>query len=167
MVSQQYMDDYNMTISFRSYKLFVARDCFIPEPSDYYNLLRAGLELAEEYLEYKSAETSAQSTKELGDMYFWSAYLHSELFGFDCEPELGATKGLQDALICSILGTIKRYYRDKNADKLDALKPLVLQLISAILVEAGMPEADLRQSNYNKLRARLKANTIQGEGDNR
>ena len=80
-----------------------------------YTMLRAGLELAEEYLEY----TLDPSVEELGDLFFWFAYW-SWVFNYDIEwgQRSSDPRNLM-TVIKDISGCIKRMYRDCNLKKMD------------------------------------------------
>lgn len=85
-----------------------------------YTILRAGLELAEEFLEFQLA-VDEDGIEELGDLFFWFAYL-SRVSGFEFKAEfLEEPKDplfLSMELIKNIIGCVKRFYRDNNAEKL-------------------------------------------------
>lgn len=160
------------SISKAEYHEFV-KSCFIAEPFEQYNLLRVGLELAEEYLELESLEydldaTREQTLKEIGDIYFWLTWLSAECKFVLC-PVLVAP--LPDAYFeepiehsKAIVGAIKRIYRDgKDAD----LALLANNLLGSLCISYGVSDTELIECNYAKLADRLKRNVIQGEGDNR
>jgi len=157
-----------------TYKAFVS-GCFIPEPDAKYNMMRAGLELAEELMELMELEASneypsrGEELSELSDICFWLTFLSIQLdFELNC-VDYGT---VQEAYFMApahygakLIGSIKRYYRDNNLAKLDAIPSLVKNLLGSLCLEYDVTFAELSQINYAKLKARLNSNNIQGEGN--
>ena len=165
------------------YQAFV-KSIFLPEPDSKYNMLRAGLELAEEFMELYAleyidadmpndayAELAQLELKELGDIYFWLTWLSLDLnFELNASfispiPDAYFTEPIE--LSAQLAGAIKRVYRDNNLAKLQEIPILANNILGSLLLVYVCTEADLMETNYAKLSKRLKNNTIQGEGDNR
>lgn len=132
------------------------KGCFLTEADANYNLMRMGLELAEEYLEWQNNPSIAEQ----GDICFWLILLNPEL-----EPL--QTDISSEVLMAEILGKIKRKYRDGAS--LDGIKELACQLLYAIQQESPIcyTMQKIQDANMAKLQKRLIKGTIQGKGDNR
>ena len=145
-----------MTYDFNYYKNYVH---FRVVPELYgYTILRAALELVEEFLEFDLAETPDEDLEELGDVCFWFAYfakvtdyeLHGEIIDiWEFDPF---------EVIKDMAGCIKRFYRDENLAKLDEFKDLMCYLESFInyeLIVLGKTWEDIIADNVAKLDARF------------
>lgn len=147
------------------YQAFV-KNCFIPEADPNYNLLRAGLEFAEEYLEFCNAKSSAQKLDEAGDVLFWLALIGDFVYA-DFDTKFTCQTASLGECVQKMLGSVKRYYRDKNASKLFDLAFLVnecYQHLNAVPCLNGKLN-ELAEANMAKLTRRINNNTIQGEGN--
>ena len=112
----------------------------IPEAYGY-TLLRAGLELAEETMEYFLEPT----VDELGDVFFWFSYLANALeyelqyeenpFINDEVLNFGSMIHFQDLMEAAknVVGDIKRMYRDNNVRKIENLKLVTLPALERCL----------------------------------
>ncbi len=143
------MSDYVLT--WKKYKFFV-NSRVIPEKDPYYTMCRAGIEFSEEYFEY----ISLNSLHELGDFLFWVAYF-SEITGYDLmeiEVDFGPVK--MSKIMADFIGYIKRFYRDKDTDKLIKIKetlPLLQYFIQLELKDKfkDISILDLALLNQQKL----------------
>lgn len=147
-----------MTIeNFSDYKKYT-RKRFKSQGPDHPALLRAALELMEEYLEY----CIEPSEDELGDICFWFGYLSCLA---DYDRHYGEFDGAfrHDAEIFKdIAGSVKRYYRDGNYERLTLVKEALLPELEIWLEEEcncnGFDLDGLMVKNYNKLEKRFNGN---------
>lgn len=151
----------------QEYKQLV-KTSFVSNEDSNYNLMRAGLELAEEFLElhyYTLVDDYNQEEElnELGDVYFWLTFMAEEL-GFDLESPKRIP---DDPLVCckNIVGSIKRFYRDRNSDKLIELPTFINNMLNSLMLYYDCSEEELIEVNSEKLTRRLANNTICGEGE--
>lgn len=158
-------------LELKEYQDFIANQCFISEENEKYNLMRAGLELAEEIHEYYFAHQPKEEFKELGDIFFWSCLIDYWLNDKDdlLDIKLDEVSGVEmEKIIAKILGGIKRYYRDNNLVKLKEVVYYNRILLNRFLyIHFEYDFYEIIEANYIKLKERLENNKIQGEGDNR
>ena len=147
-----------MTIeNFSDYKKYTCKR-FESKGPDHPALLRAALELMEEYLEY----CIDPCEEELGDICFWFGYLS---FYCDYERHYGDFDGKargEVEFLKDIAGSVKRYYRDGNIKKFELLKERLLPELEIWLEDEcsynGFDLDCLMIKNYNKLEKRFNGN---------
>ena len=147
-------------VKFEHYKNYVAFRVLREEHG--YTMLRAGLELVEEYLEY----TLDPSIDELGDMFFWFTYLS---WCMNYEIDWGKRSSDPRTLMTvtkDIAGCIKRIYRDSSLKKIDELKsqhlPTLDHHLQYLIYDVWETSIDnLIDSNIAKLDERF-GNTYDG-----
>lgn len=113
-----------MTYDFNYYKAYVT---FRVIPEQYgYTILRAALEFVEEYLEYGcSSPGTPEELEELGDICFWFAWF-ANVLDYDLHGDTSNFWDIDfDIIMKDMIGCIKRFYRDNNAEKLDQFKTLM------------------------------------------
>ena len=145
---------------FTEYKEFVNSN-FKHEPDTHYDMMRAGLELAEEWLEYMESESDTE-LEEIGDVLYWFGWFSDVLVfdltdtkGFEFSEELNVIVPALHSSILSFVGCVKRYYRDKNNDKLDEMRAILpniqLHIENLIDVSFKITIEELMELNTEKL----------------
>lgn len=125
-----------------------------------YTLLRAGLELGEEFAEYS---LSGNSADELGDMLYW-LYAISGFIGHELEPVSNEHYATLPGAVAGVLGTIKRLYRDEyKQPRLVLAEPL--NKLKYAISNQGWSLKHLMDANSAKLKRRSANNTIKGGGN--
>lgn len=114
-------------------------------------LLRAGLELAEESFEYLCDMTK----DELGDICFWFGFISSRL-GYKRTYKDDANGKFFKEVVRDLVGSIKRYFRDNNMEKLDEILQVHLPALEYWLSTIAkssfeMTLEDLMRLNQEKL----------------
>ena len=148
------------TLSIREYQDFVATT-YIPEKDCHYSLLRAGLELAEEYLEWYECSVSRE-IDELGDVLYWCAQI-ANLLNFKIDKEIEPTHDGFSLIILKIIGNIKRFYRDDKKESLAYIPQHINDLYAYI--RNNQKYEVILQNNFEKLTRRKASGTLQGSGD--
>ena len=146
------------------YQRFTA-STFICNHDPDFALLRAGLELAEEYIEFRLLPSTggAKAVAELGDILYWNAQI-ANILQHHLKPEPNAER--LGEVIVAIAGRIKRIYRDDEISEYYAQLPQLLNRLYFTLSNHPRFE-EIQKYNVNKLSRRKAENKIQGEGDDR
>lgn len=149
---------------FEDYKVFVVKK-FKAEGPKHDSLLRAGLELSEEMMEFIEEVFDLDAPLEgaileLGDIAFWFAWL-SHNFNYEWQDGLVEKEGSRLYLlptVKTIVGNIKRYFRDGNEAKLEEIGTKNLMELQIALSEQakslGKSLEEVIEFNKEKLNKR-------------
>lgn len=146
------------------YQRFTATT-FICNHDPDFALMRAGLELAEEYIEFRLLPSMAPDKviAELGDILYWNSQIANIL-----QHQLAREANVEQlgALVVGIVGRIKRIYRDDEVSGYYAELPILLNRLYFVL-SAHPKFEEIQKYNVTKLSRRKAEGKIQGAGDDR
>lgn len=154
-----------MKENFEDYKEFTHK-MFKSDGPEHPALLRVGLELSEELMEFIEEVFDFESPLdkailELGDITFWFAWL-SYNFNYEWQDGLDVEESGNRLyllpIVKTIVGNIKRYFRDGNEAKLEEIGTKNLMELQIALIEQaetlGITMIEVIELNKEKLTKR-------------